>query len=183
MIKVAGQLDTGHYLSLSITHHLVLPPPTHLPTYPPPSPSHNIYKKYSAGWMIFGILSLTACRQSWFVNEKSSDWSVKMSLLSRSKCSKLLAIFAPSGRFYKLNTQHWRFVAWHSSTPLRKIWVSRLQREENISSKWDKMAGCCFVEKQSPIISVSNEQKAPPALISWPSYRPTTKNKTFQFRS
>ena len=38
-----------------------------------------------------------------------------MSVLSRSKCSKLLAIFAPSGTFYKLNTQHWRFVTFHSS--------------------------------------------------------------------
>ena len=52
---------------------------------------------------------------SWFVNVKSSDWSVKMSVLSRSKCSKLLAIFAPSGTFSKLNTQHWRFVTFHSS--------------------------------------------------------------------
>ena len=66
--------------------------------------------------MIFGsILPFTASTQSWFVNVKRSDWSVKMSVLSRSKCSKLLAIFAPSGTFYKLNTQHWRFVTFHSS--------------------------------------------------------------------
>ena len=109
MIKVAGQLDTGHYLSLSITHHLVLPP---LPL-PHLTISQHLQEIFC--WLNDIWYPSFQCMQSVLVCEvKSSDWSVKMSVLSRSKCSKLLAIFAPSGTFYKLNTQHWRFVTFHS---------------------------------------------------------------------
>ena len=131
--------------------------------------------------MIFGILPLTdpVCSQTWFVNVKSSDCSVKLSLLSRSKCSKLLAIFAPSGTFYKLNTQQWRFVTFHSS----KKDLGEQITGTGIYPVNEVDGWFCKEARSSLIISVPNEQTVPPALISWPSYRPTAKNKTFQFRS